>query len=134
MIRELSILRQLTENVKNGDYKHSINLYDARLYTDYEGSMALAIIMEYTGRSLDKLMEKSNIMGRYKDIKQIAYNLLCSLKYLHGMGIMHRDVKPANILIAKECRVHICDFGISRTVNPRSLRFKPEESSRNDIT
>jgi len=44
----------------------------------------------------------------------ITYNLLCALFFLHSAGVMHRDIKPANVLIDDNCKVKICDFGLSR--------------------
>ena len=50
----------------------------------------------------------------------ILYNLLCGIKFLHSANIMHRDIKPANILIDSNCRVKLCDFGLSRSL-PASI-------------
>ena len=46
----------------------------------------------------------------------LAYNLLCSIKYLHSTNIMHWDLKPDNILVTAECKIKICDFGYARIV------------------
>ena len=46
----------------------------------------------------------------------ILYNLLCSLNYLHSVNVMHRDMKPSNILVTDDCMIKICDFGLSRGV------------------
>ena len=48
-------------------------------------------------------------------IKYILYNLLCSMKFIHSADIMHRDIKPGNILINADCQIKICDFGLSRS-------------------
>ena len=50
----------------------------------------------------------------------IIYNLLASVNFLHSANVVHRDIKPGNILIDAECAVKICDLGISRTM-PREL-------------
>ena len=42
------------------------------------------------------------------------YRLMCALNYLHSANVMHRDLKPNNILITDDLQVKICDFGISR--------------------
>ena len=52
----------------------------------------------------------------HNHIKLIFYNLLCAVKYMHSGNVMHRDLKPGNILINGDCQVKICDFGISRTL------------------
>lgn len=46
----------------------------------------------------------------------ILYNLICGIKYLHSANIMHRDIKPNNILIDSNCNIKFCDFGLSRNV------------------
>ena len=62
-------------------------------------------------------------------IKLILYNLLCAVKYVHSANLVHRDFKPANILINKDCQVKVCDFGISRTL-PDSLLGKGSGNSK----
>ena len=49
-------------------------------------------------------------------IKVIAYNCLAALNFIHSASVMHRDLKPSNILIDDECKVTLCDFGLSRCV------------------
>lgn len=44
----------------------------------------------------------------------IVYQVLRALKYVHSADVMHRDVKPANLLINADCRVALCDFGWAR--------------------
>jgi len=48
------------------------------------------------------------------NIKQIIYNLLCSLSYMHILNVMHRDIKSANILLNEDYEAKICDLGLSR--------------------
>ena len=42
------------------------------------------------------------------------YNLLCGINYLHSAGVIHRDIKPGNILVTQDCTAKICDFGLAR--------------------
>jgi mitogen-activated protein kinase 15 len=48
--------------------------------------------------------------------KYIIYQLAKSLKFVHSAGLVHRDVKPSNILINPNCEIRLCDFGLSRTL------------------
>ena len=50
-------------------------------------------------------------------VRSVARQLVSALRYLHSNRIMHRDMKPQNILIAKGGIVKLCDFGVS----PRAL-------------
>lgn len=47
-------------------------------------------------------------------IKFILYQILRGLKYLESAKVLHRDLKPRNILITSKCEVKICDFGLTR--------------------
>lgn len=53
-------------------------------------------------------------------IKHLFYNLLCAVKFMHATNVVHRDLKPGNILINKNCQIKICDFGSARTL-PESM-------------
>jgi serine/threonine protein kinase len=45
------------------------------------------------------------------------YQLLHGLKELHSLKIAHRDLKPENVLVSKNGRVKICDFGSSKVID-----------------
>lgn len=47
----------------------------------------------------------------------IGASLADALSYVHGQGLVHRDVKPANVLIGADAGVHLADFGIARIVD-----------------
>ena len=47
-------------------------------------------------------------------VQHMMYNLLRALKYLHSAGIIHRDIKPQNVLVNDSSDVVLCDFGLAR--------------------
>ena len=51
----------------------------------------------------------------------IFYQLLAVLAFLHSRRIMHRDLKPDNILLTAECDVKLCDFGFARTMSSNTI-------------
>ena len=42
--------------------------------------------------------------------------ILLGVQAMHSVGILHRDLKPGNVLVSRDCRVRITDFGLSRCV------------------
>ena len=59
----------------------------------------------------------------------ILYQLLCGVVALHQNEVVHRDLKPGNILISKRCDVSITDFGLSRQLLPTTLSSDTEKSA-----
>nr|XP_042702140.1 serine/threonine-protein kinase NLK2-like isoform X1 [Chrysemys picta bellii] len=51
-------------------------------------------------------------------IKVFLYQILRGLKYLHSAGVLHRDIKPGNLLVNSNCVLKICDFGLARLEEP----------------
>ena len=73
--------------------------------------------MEYIESDLADLIALGPESGLTKDhLTLIIYNLLCAVKFMHSANVLHRDIKPGNILVNSRCDVKICDFGISRTM------------------
>ena len=48
--------------------------------------------------------------------KYIIWQLCKALKYLHSADLLHRDVKPSNILLNSDCHIKLCDFGLCRSI------------------
>ncbi|EAR83972.2 MAP kinase (macronuclear) [Tetrahymena thermophila SB210] len=46
------------------------------------------------------------------------YQILRGLKYIHSAKVVHRDLKPRNLLVNSNCDLKICDFGLARTIIP----------------
>lgn len=73
------------------------------------------LAMEYVeGESLLGLLRREGAMSVQRGAT-IALDILRGLAYAHERGIVHRDVKPANILVTTEGNAKIADFGVART-------------------
>lgn len=46
--------------------------------------------------------------------QSFIYQILCGLKYIHSANVLHRDLKPGNLLVNADCELKICDFGLAR--------------------
>ncbi|KAL0232153.1 hypothetical protein PCE1_003149 [Barthelona sp. PCE] len=53
-------------------------------------------------------------------IQYIIYQILKALKYMHSGDLIHRDMKPSNVLLNSECHVKLADFGLARSLRATS--------------
>ncbi len=91
-----------------------VKLYD--YYEDPEGNAFL--IMEYVqGTSLYDFIHKENGPLSEEQIQKYFTQILEGFHYAHEQGIIHRDVKPSNILITPDHKVKILDFGIAKVLS-----------------
>lgn len=82
---------------------------------DLSQAEGVFIVMEYVAHDIRSMLDKikSDCLSE-EHVKIIMYNLLCSVHFMHSAGLMHRDIKPCNLLIDGECSIKLCDFGQSR--------------------
>ncbi|KAL6953993.1 Mitogen-activated protein kinase 1 [Sarracenia purpurea var. burkii] len=72
--------------------------------------------------SLDRLRESFSRSGHYQCGYEFYYDesrnnkdlILRGLKYIHSANVIHRDVKPSNLLLNANCDLKICDFGLAQ--------------------
>lgn len=87
-----------------------------------EGDIAY-IAMEYVrGRELKEFLDKNKRFSLGVIVK-IMTQLLDALAYSHKHGVVHRDVKPANIIVLKDGRVKVTDFGIAHIESSSLTQF-----------
>jgi hypothetical protein len=72
------------------------------------------LLMEYVrSASLDKILAKSSTL-QVRQVAALGAQMASALAAVHAEGVVHRDVKPGNILIAPDGTAKLADFGISR--------------------
>jgi len=77
------------------------------------------IVMEYvSGRSLEEVLRTENGTLPLDTALQVTQELAEALDYAHAQGIVHRDVKPSNIIVAEDGHPKIADFGIAKLNAP----------------
>ena len=99
MMTELSILKSIRH--------HLI----ANLYFAWQDTEWLYLATEFVqGGDLRHLMKSKKTFPE-DAAKFIIANLILGLEFIHHNGILHRDIRPENILIASTGYLKICDFG-----------------------
>ena len=72
------------------------------------------IVMEFVdGQTLNELIEGSDGLDQ-ETVTRIFLQICAGLSFAHEHGVVHRDVKPANIMLTKDGQVKLLDFGIAR--------------------
>jgi serine/threonine-protein kinase len=105
------------------------------------------MVMEYLCNNLGEMigedfqMEKTSRIIQPEKVIEYGTQILSGLSYLHHNGIVHRDIKPFNILVTDEDTIKICDFGMALvegvSFNGPSMmqigspHYTPPEQSRN---
>jgi len=131
LLREIKLLRHLI-------HPNIVKLQKVMIspLSDINSFNTIYLVLEIAKSSLEKLM-RSNITLQPRQIKRILYNILVGLLYVHSSGVIHRDLKPGNILVNQDCSVKICDFGLSRSIVglesglKKALQISPKLAEKN---
>jgi tRNA A-37 threonylcarbamoyl transferase component Bud32 len=93
--------------------------YIVSIYDTVEDAGREAVVMELVpGRSLRGLLDQSGRLG-VDETLVIGRAMAAALEHAHQSGLVHRDVKPGNVLVTPEGRVKLTDFGIAKAVESR---------------
>ncbi len=93
-----------------------VRIYDPETFMLYEGQPVFAIVMEYMpGGSLKDELDRRGRLELRRAV-EIAIQVCHGLAYAHEQGIIHRDIKPGNILLGVHGEVKIADFNIAKII------------------
>lgn len=85
-----------------------------KVYDVSFGDLIQYIVMEYIdGITLKEFIERQGSL-RWKDAVYFTIQILKGLQHAHDKGIVHRDVKPQNIMVLSDGTIKVADFGIAR--------------------
>lgn len=99
-----------------------VNVYDIGQDL-FEGKKIYYIVMEYVeGETLKDLIDSEGQLSNH-DIIDYSVQIAQALKSAHNSGIIHRDIKPQNILIDKYGLAKVTDFGIARVSSNATITY-----------
>ncbi|CAD8164891.1 unnamed protein product [Paramecium pentaurelia] len=107
-LRELKILRLIRHD-------NVVDLKQVLLPPSREEFEDVYMVMDLLEADLSQVIKSDSILND-DHMRLFIYQVLRGLKYLHSAGILHRDLKPRNLLLNRSCDVKICDFGLGRAI------------------
>jgi serine/threonine protein kinase len=101
------------------DHPNIVPLYDFG-----ESEQLLYLVMPYvSGGSLQDMLHRTPLP--VSEVTTYGSQMADALDYAHQRGVVHRDVKPANMLLHADGRVLLSDFGLAKIINPSSRPTAP---------
>eukprot|EP01090_Pellita_catalonica_P002106 TRINITY_DN11765_c0_g1_i2.p1 TRINITY_DN11765_c0_g1~~TRINITY_DN11765_c0_g1_i2.p1 ORF type:complete len:429 (-),score=88.40 TRINITY_DN11765_c0_g1_i2:90-1376(-) len=79
-----------------------------------ENNRDIYLVFEHMDTDLHAVIRAKILEDVHKQF--IVYQLLKALKYMHSGEVLHRDMKPSNLLLNSECLVKVADFGLARSI------------------
>ncbi|KAF7308627.1 MAP kinase [Mycena chlorophos] len=108
-LREITLLRHFT------GHANVTGLIDAKMISP--DANEIYIFMENAVQPMEADLHqiiKSGQTLTNEHVQYFIYQLLRGMKYIHSSGVIHRDLKPGNLLVNSNCELKLCDFGLSR--------------------
>ncbi|BFZ18847.1 hypothetical protein BsWGS_21886 [Bradybaena similaris] len=115
--KELKNLRREIDIMRGLKHDNIIELLDS-----YDTDSEIVVVTECAEGELFQILE-DDISLPEEQVQVIAAQLVSALYYLHSHRILHRDLKPQNILLGKSGIIKLCDFGFARGIRTNTVVF-----------
>lgn len=115
ILREIRLLRHF-------DHENVIHVKDLGVPESIEKFDDIYIVSELMETDLHRVIYSRQQLTD-DHIQYFIYQLLRAMKYIHSANVLHRDLKPSNLLLNANCDLKVCDFGLARGVEDRSLEL-----------
>ncbi len=117
----LSRFRREAHSVAQMNNPNIVNIYDSgeETVTTETGEiehLPYLVMVAIKGQTLRDILKVNGALSQ-RDAEQVMMGVLNALEYSHRMGIIHRDIKPGNIMISEQGVEKVMDFGIARAMD-----------------
>ncbi|KAF8393518.1 hypothetical protein HHK36_021762 [Tetracentron sinense] len=113
--KDILNLRQEIEILRKLKHENIIEMLDS-----FESPQEFCVVTEFAQGELFEILEDDKCLPE-EQVQAIAKQLVRALHYLHSNRIIHRDMKPQNILIGAGSIVKLCDFGFARAMSTNTV-------------
>ncbi|XP_017680806.1 PREDICTED: serine/threonine-protein kinase 36 [Lepidothrix coronata] len=113
--KELKNLQREIEIMRGLHHPNIIQMLDS-----FETDKEVVVVTDYAEGELFQILEDDGSLPE-DQVQTIAAQLVSALYYLHSHRILHRDMKPQNILLGKDGVVKLCDFGFARAMSIHTM-------------
>lgn len=110
-LREIRLMKLL------GRHPNVITLYGLSIF---EEKAELYMMMELMDCDLHRIIQSKQPLNDMH-YKCFARQMLEGIRAMHEIGVFHRDLKPGNLLVSKDCQLRITDFGLARFIDEATL-------------
>ncbi|CAN8239676.1 unnamed protein product [Cochlearia groenlandica] len=117
-LREIKLLKELK-------HPHIIELIDA-----FPHKENLHLVFEFMETDLEAVIRDPNLFLSPADVKSYLQMTLKGLEYCHDKWVLHRDMKPNNLLIGPNGQLKLADFGLARIFGSPSRKFTHQVFAR----
>ncbi|KAM0042127.1 putative protein kinase ULK-Fused family [Helianthus debilis subsp. tardiflorus] len=123
---DIQNLRQEIEILRKLKHENIIQMLDS-----FESPQEFCVVTEFAQASFGELFEilEDDQCLPEDEVQKIAKQLVSALHYLHSNRIIHRDMKPQNILICAGGVVKLCDFGFARAMSNNTVVLRTHKGT-----